>query len=190
MKDIDYWNNFYNNNNTYNKPSQFCLFIIDYLNNNYIKPKNILDAGCGNGRDSYELSKYFNVTGIDNSGFIPNNIINCNFINDNFVTYDKNNFDLIYSRFTFHSITNEDHNVFLKSINNGSYLCIETRSDKDYNKEHIHGNTHYRNYTNINYIYNLLINNNFEIIFIKEDINFAKYKEENPYCIRIICKKK
>ena len=30
----------------------------------------------------------------------------------------------------------------------------------------------------------------FEIIFIKEDLNFAKYKNENPICIRVICKKR
>ena len=37
-----------------------------------------LDCGCGNGRDSYYMSKYFNVTGIDTSIVIDNSS-NCVF---------------------------------------------------------------------------------------------------------------
>ena len=36
---------------------------------------------------------------------------------------------------------------------------------------------------------NLLTLKKFEIILIMEDLNFAKYKNENPICIRVICKK-
>jgi len=31
---------------------------------------------------------------------------------------------------------------------------------------------------------------NFEILYIMEEINYAKYNNENPVCIRVICKKK
>ena len=189
MDDTKYWASFYNNNITVREPSDFCKFISDY-----IKPfniKNILDCGCGNGRDSYFLGKNYTVTGIDTSSFIPEKTETCNFEVGDFCNYNKNNYDLIYSRFTFHSITNKQHKQFLNSIQNpGTLLCIETRSDKGKSDKRHHGDEHFRNFTNIDYIKELLEKYNFEILYIKEDINFAIYKEENPVCIRVICKKK
>jgi hypothetical protein len=68
-------------------------------------------------------------------------------------------------------------------------LVIETRSNKSENENVFHGKTHYRNYTDIDYLKTILTLKKFEIIFIIEDRNFAKYKNENPICIRVICKK-
>ena len=67
MSDNTYWNKFYKNIHC-KECSDFCKFIIYYFDKDI---KYILDAGCGNGRDSYELSKEYSVDGIDNSGFIP-----------------------------------------------------------------------------------------------------------------------
>ena len=180
-----YWNNFYSNF-TLLEPSSFCLFITTYIKNMNIN--NILDAGCGNGRDSYYLAQKYNVTGMDISTK-PNDMDNCKFVLDSFVTCDKSSYDLIYSRFTFHSITNEMHDDFLNSICKDTLLCIETRSDKNENDTKFHGSTHYRNYTNIDYLKNLLNKYNFDIKYIEENKDFAIYKNENPYCIRVVCKK-
>lgn len=185
--DIKYWNNFYNNFHDIDC-SDFCNFVIDYFSN--INIKNIIDCGCGNGRDSYKLALKYNVCGVDNSGFIPNNKTNCEFINDNFISFDKTNYDLVYSRFTFHSISNEQHLLFLNSIKNNTFLALETRSTKSKDIEEYYGKSHYRNYTNIEYLKKILLNNNFEILYIEENNNFAIYKNENPICIRAICKKK
>lgn len=186
--DKQYWDNFYKNNiNFVSKSSAFCIFITDYFKNHNL---NILDAGCGNGRDTYYLSNKFNVIGIDISlgDLKPKN--NCKFIKDNFCTYNKDAFDLVYSRFTFHSISNIDHEIFLKSITkSGTFLCIETRSDKGINSDRVFGDNHYRNFTNLEYLKDILIKNNFEILYIEEGNGFAIYKDENPICIRVICKK-
>ena len=187
--DTNYWDTFYKqNNNILKNSSSFCKFVMDHFKT--YENLYILDAGCGNGRDSYYLSNKYKVLGIDTSiGAIKNND-NCKFIKDDFCTYNKNNFDLIYSRFTFHSISNEDHDVFLNSITkSGTFLCIETRSDKSINTIRIFGDTHYRNFTNLDYLKNLLEKYKFEIIYIEENNNFAVYKKENPICIRVICKK-
>lgn len=184
--EMNYWSNFYKNNNLPLKPSSFAQFI-----NNYFKdlPLNILDCGCGNGRDAYYLGEEtYNVVGIDTANK-PNNYKNTTFILGDFCNFNKENFDLIYSRFTFHSITNEQQELFIKSINEGSYLCIETRSDKSKNINKIHGDNHFRNYTNKEYLENLLIQNKFKILYIEEDRGFAKYKDEDPICIRVISKK-
>lgn len=184
----EYWSNFYKTKQLVLKPSAFALFIYDYLQKNVNEQFTILDCGCGNGRDSYFLGKTYNVLGIDIS-YKPNDTDKCKFILDNFCKYNKNKFNIIYSRFTFHSITNEQQEEFLNSINNNSYLCIETRSDKSYNINKVYGDTHYRNYTNIDYLIKLLNKYSFNIIYIEENNGYAKYKDEDPICIRLISKK-
>jgi len=186
LNDKDYWKTFYSTNDNLDC-SDFCIFVMDFFKDKKIF--NILDCGCGNGRDSYALSNISNVDGVDNCGFLQMNKNNVNFYIDDFVTMDKSKYDLIYSRFTFHSITNEQHISFLDSINVNSYLAIETRSKKGENDDVFHGKSHYRNYTDINYLKMILTLKKFEILFIIEDINFARYKTENPICIRVICKK-
>ena len=183
-----YWEIFYSTTSNNNVGcSDFCNFVMDYFKDKNIL--NILDCGCGNGRDSIALSNISNVDAVDNCGFLQTNRNNIKFYIDDFVTINKSKYDLIYSRFSFHSITNEQHISFLDTINVNSYLAIETRSKKGENDNVFHGKTHYRNYTDIDYLKTILTLKKFEIIFIMEDLNFAKYKNENPICIRVICKK-
>lgn len=189
MSDITYWNKFYNNDFLIYECSDFCKFVMNFFQN-YRNIEKVIDCGTGNGRDSFALSEIYEVHGVDNSGFIPNNKVNLKFSCDDFVTIDKNKYDLIYSRFTFHSITNENHETFLNSVPNGKYLAIETRSSLGENEYVHHGKTHFRNYTDINYLKRLLTQYKFEIMYINEGNNMAKYKNENPICIRVICRKK
>lgn len=181
----NYWNTFYKDTIIPREPSPFALFINNYFNTLSL---NILDCGCGNGRDSYYFANKHTVLGIDTS-CKPNNTNNCSFIVEDFCKFNKEKYNLVYSRFTFHSITNEQQNEFIKSIKKDTYLCIETRSDKSKDINKVHGDTHYRNYTNIDYLEKLLKKNNFKIIFLEEKNGFAKYKDEDPYCIRLIAKK-
>jgi len=188
IDDTNYWNTFYNKNAHLTSCSDFCRFVIDFFrDNNTIQ--NVMDCGCGNGRDSFMLSKFYKVYGVDNSGYIPKNGNNLSFKKDDFINIDKQSQDLIYSRFTFHSITNSSHIEFLKSISMNSYLAIEARSIIGMADTLIHGKEHYRNYISLEYLTNILKDNGFEILFIKEDKDMAIYKSENPVCIRAICKK-
>lgn len=185
--DEKYWSEFYRRKNAIAEPSNFCLFVMDYFKN--YEKLNILDAGCGNGRDSYYLATKHSVIGVDTS-FKSEENDNCKFVMSDFCSYPKNEFDLIYSRFTFHSITNENHETFLKSISNpNTFLCIETRSDKGVNGFRYYGDDHYRNFTNMEYLKYILEEHKFNILFIEEKDNLAIYKDENPICIRVICKK-
>jgi SAM-dependent methyltransferase len=187
MDDTKYWNNFYENNKELSNCSSFCNFIIDFFKDKNIK--NILDAGCGNGRDSYVLCNKYNVVGVDNCGIELNNCNNFTFINESFIDNDKSNYDLIYSRFTFHSINNNDQDLFLQSIKKNTYLAIEARSIKSMDIDHHYGTDHYRNYIDIKQLEQQLIKYNFKILFIVEDKDLAIYKDENPICVRVICLK-
>jgi SAM-dependent methyltransferase len=204
----NYWQEFYKNYE-FIEPSNFAIFVKNFLDNEVldntalnqnrnieisgneqpvVANKKLLDCGCGNGRDSYYLSKYYDVTGIDTS-FKPSDISNCSFKINDFCEYEKNEFDIIYSRFTFHSITNEQHEIFLNSICRNQIVCIETRSVLSRECIKTHGEDHYRNHTDKTYIIDLLRKHNFDILYICEKDDIAIYKNENPICIRIIAKK-
>jgi hypothetical protein len=174
-----YWNEFYKTFSV-ESPSEFCKFVMTYFS---IK-LNVLDCGCGNGRDSIAMSKIHNVVGIDLTK-------QDNFICGNFCTIDKSAYTMIYSRFSFHSLTDEDQCTFLNSITiPGTYLCIETRSDKGKFSFRYHGDDHYRNFTNIDRFKLLLTKYNFEVLYLNESDNVAIYKNENPICIQVICVKR
>lgn len=189
--EIQYWSKFYNSKNILLENSSFSQFVIKYIKdniNNNMDDINIIDLGCGNGKDTYYLSKFYNCIGIDSS-FKPEDIENCKFIKGDFIKYNKSNFNILYSRFTLHSITDELQLQLLKSIKKSSYLFIETRSDKGINSNRIYGDNHYRNFTNFNKVKKMLLQNNFKILYNYEGIDCATYKEENPICIRIVCYK-
>jgi tellurite methyltransferase len=184
--EITYWSTFYKQFNEMN-PSGFACFIMNYLND-YKGPFTILDVGCGNGRDSYYLSSMYNTTGIDISVIPTGTNPNLRFIQGDMINIDKSPYNVIYSRFTFHSITNEQQDKLIQSIADNTILCIETRSSKDNDEYRTFGDTHYRNLTDMDYLLNLLEKYHFTILYSVESKDVAVYKEENPTCIRIICK--
>lgn len=183
--DKQYWTLFYKEKNRILEHSNFASFIMEYF-----KEENffILDIGCGNGRDSYYLSKNHYVVGCDLS-FLPENKKNCLFLQENMVTIDKKPYDLIYSRFSLHSISDENQRDLLHSIEKGTILCLETRSIKGKNSYRLFGDNHYRNLTDIVFLRSLLEEYKFHILYEYEGNNIAIFKDENPICIRMICKK-
>ena len=185
--DINYWQKFYESHKNLS-PSNFCESTVRDLK----ETQTILDCGCGSGRDTYHLaSKGHMVTGIDSSTFIPKDSLNCTFIQGDFCGCDKDKYDVIYSRFSFHSIDHNNQRRFIESISKpGTVLYMEFRSDKDEFENHIHGDDHYRNYVSAEYVKDLINECGYDIITLVEDKGFAKYKTEDPYCIRLHAIKK
>ena len=201
----NFWNKFYKNKLAVNKPSNFAIFV-----NNFLKKKKtkIVDVGCGNGRDLiFFKRKKFDFIGIDlskNASLLikkklkkvkdKNKIFNDDFVNFNYKKNIKDNFS-IYSRFTWHTINNKNEIIFLKKISqlqNSQYIFIETRSDKDdlfgvgkkiSKNEFI--TDHYRRFINKKELVKK-IKKNFKIIYCKETKGFSKFKNEDPCLIRII----
>lgn len=204
--DKEYWNDYYKKDIAPKNPSFFAKEILNKLTSN----KSLLEIGCGNGRDSIFFGKNdLKVTSIDQAKVIieklkSENHKNIEFINDNFINstiYNTHKFDYVYSRFTLHSIRDEEQDELLNNIykvlNYDGILFIEARSIND----NIYGlgenvgknayiyNNHYRRFLDINELTLQLENKGFEILFAKESNNWAVYKDEDPIVIRLYAKK-
>lgn len=211
MDDKKYWTEYYS---THSKPtgaSTFAEFILPKLDEN----KRLIELGCGNGRDSIFFSnnniKVVAVDQIDDEiDFLNENYRNENidFVCDDFTNLAEsandlvinNDFDYVYSRFTFHSIeeVKEDRTLdwIADKLNKDACFLLEARSLKDPMfkqgealSETENFTTHYRRYMDLDKITEKLESRGFEILFKIEDNDLAVYKDDNPYVIRIIAKK-
>jgi len=205
--DKEYWENYYIKHRTPGQPSPFAEEIIEYL-----KPgTTLLELGCGNGRDTVFFSNNnIHVTGIDQTvdqiDYLNKNFANENlkFICDDFTKVTKLNglFHSIYSRFTFHAISEKQEDRVLHWIKDNlktdGLFFLEVRSVDDIlfnegvevvNEKNAKITSHYRRFSDFNIIKQKLISLGFSIIFSVEDKNLARYKNENPIVIRIIAKK-
>lgn len=208
VENKNYWNKFYNNNNLTNEPSLFAYEIAKYIKSG----KKLVELGCGNGRDSI----YFNELGlevdaidisdrtIDNLKNSHLNNQNINFICYDFIEYIKETkiySDYIYSRFTLHSITDNQQsrlleNVYFNLKENGKFF-IEVRSILD----DIYGlgvkvgrnafiyEKHYRRFIVKKELEKELMKIGFKIISSEEKKGFAPFGDKNPIIIRIIAEK-
>lgn len=206
-RDKVYWNHYYKNKLAENEPSLFAKFVGERVD----KGKELLELGCGNGRDS----KYFAnlglcVTAIDGSNIAIKELQqstetkNARFYCDDFVTaitiYSKQ-YDYIYSRFSLHAITEMQETELFKNVYNAiktdGYFFIETRSVKDdiygkgieYEKNTFFYNGHLRRFVEKDEIILKLQKIGFEIDYAEENRNFAPYGEENPIILRVIARK-
>lgn len=207
MNNKDYWRKYYSTNYKPTPQSGFAEFALPYLK----KANNLLELGCGNGRDCiYFSTNGINCVGVDQISdeidFLNENFSNNNlkFVCDDFTDLkDKalldTHFDYIYSRFTFHSIDEKNEDKTLKWISQylkNGMLFVEARSINDamyLEGERISENenftNHYRRYISLNTFSDKLEDFGFEILYKKEDNNLAKYKNDNPYVIRVIAAK-
>ena len=139
--DYQYWNEYYSKQVAPKQPSKFAMDIMGYLE----KGKKLIELGCGNGRDSIFFSENgVDVIAIDQSDtsidILKNNNYNnkIKFISDDFIRTNilKNKtFDYAYSRFTIHSILEEEEDILVKrvydNLNPKGLFFIEVRSIKD-----------------------------------------------------------
>ena len=205
--DYKYWNEYYKKNIAPHEPSKFAKDILKYLESG----KKLVELGCGNGRDAIFLSNNnINVVAIDQSESSINNLkcsvsnSNIDFIADDFIEtklLEKESFDYVYSRFTLHSISEEQEDKLINRVYNSlkkdGLLLIEVRSIKD----EIFGlgekvarntyvyNNHSRRFIVLDELIEKLTSIGFKINFVDENNNYAIYKEQNPIVIRIIAKK-
>lgn len=206
-RDIQYWNTYYSNKRAVDNPSPFAEFIVTHLK----KGKNLLELGCGNGRDSmYFAHMGINVTGIDASDATIADLIekcdtgNCYFICDDFVCSPAlfaGQFDYCYSRFSIHAINEEQEKEVLANVygalKQGGEFFIETRSINDdlYGQGEEAGKNayiydgHYRRFIIKNELEENARRAGFHIAYSEENKDFAPFGDSNPPIIRMILRK-
>lgn len=168
-----YWEQFYKNQHTI-EPSPFAKWC-------NISNKNILDIGCGNGRDSYYLSQRNTVTGVDPNAPKSSEEVFVRKTIQEFLRDDPK-FDVAYCRFFFHSIEKEAQDLILDwAARNKVTIYAEFRSVLDNPL-----NDHDRRLIDGNEFKEELKKRGFKIDYYLEGTDLAVYKNENPVVIRII----
>jgi tellurite methyltransferase len=196
-----YWSNFYSDVHELPlEPSDFAFCTVRFLQglaekNSY---KNILDIGCGNGRDSYFLSSQgFTVTGIDSCSNIE--VDKFQFLQKNILHHELEGFDVYYLRFVIHTLTeSECVQLFarLALMPANTLIAFETRSTTNITEEEKLetffrspiGEEHFRMLYSKNYMDSML--EKFIILESSDSADVAKFKTENPFCLRYFIKPK
>jgi 2-polyprenyl-3-methyl-5-hydroxy-6-metoxy-1,4-benzoquinol methylase len=206
-KIISYWNTYYNKKIKF-KESSFARFVFKYIGKS--KKNKLIDIGCGNGRDSVYFSKKgYLVTGIDISRTaIKNNTITKN-KNLSFLKFDIENdttskkFDIIYSRFFLHALSEKGEKKLIQLINKiktkNTYVFLEFRNSRDNifykvkNKKHNKfvnfNNGHFRRIIDTKlFIKNFISKTKSNNIYAKSSKNLSVIKDDNPNLSRVIFK--
>ena len=207
--DFNYWEQYYLKQNAELMPSLFAHYVADLLKDTH---SDIVELGCGNGRDSVFFAKRgHNVDAIDQCYneicFLIKQyqgIDNLDFRCDDFTDLvDDEPYDVVYSRFTLHSVNKEREKRTLewayRNLKKGGLLCIEVRGQKNeiYKVgEPVENDTdafildnHYRRFLNFNNLCDDLKNLGFSLDSAAEDKDFAPYNGQNETYIRVIARK-
>lgn len=211
-RDEDYWNKYYANRTEISElKEEPSLFARDMCQRYMECGKNLVELGCGNGRDSLYFAKNgLNVTGIDASQIAidklreKHSMDHCVFICDDFVSVEsiyQIQYDYCYSRFTLHAINERQETQILKKaydmLKENGYLFIEARSIKDkkygvgqaVEKNAFICDGHYRRFIDLKELLPKLRDIGFTIIESAESDQFAPLKGDNAICIRVVARK-
>lgn len=207
--DKKYWEQFYSKQNAEFAPSLFAEYVVKNVS---ASGKNVVELGCGNGRDAtYFAQNGYNVLAIDQClseiNVLQDRYSNCT--NLTFTCADFTNlqqhtsYDIVYSRFTLHSVSKEEQNRVVDwtfaSLQKGGVFCVEVRGQKneiykvgkavENEKDAYVLNNHYRRFLNFEEFKNELIGKGFSIEFAREGKGFAPFNGTDETFIRIIARK-
>lgn len=207
-----YWNSYYNKKKR-QKASNFAVFIFKKFIEKKMKKNpnlNLLDIGCGDGRDSFYFSKKkIETVGIDSSkSAIKNNTKKIKKKNQtSFLVKDinkqslKKKFNFIYVRFFLHAINLKSEKKLLQLIDKTSkkktliFLEYRTKADPIFKKgkklnssDHFYG--HYRRMIDPKAFRNKIIKKlKYKSVFYKVSNKFAVKGNDRPMVCRNIFEK-
>ncbi|RYP88027.1 class I SAM-dependent methyltransferase [Nocardioides guangzhouensis] len=205
-----YWANFYSHNR-YTSGSTFFEFVNAWPE----MAQNVLDIGCGDGRDSCAFGGAGRrVLGVDQS---PVGIEHASSqaaergIDDRvrFRTCDVTDIDdlgraldeftatgsepvAFYMRFFLHAIPEVAQAGLMAAIDAharpGDWLVAEFRTDKDENQAKVHSR-HYRRFQNAETFRLSLVDLGFEVLHFEESRGLSPYKGEDPVLCRVVARR-
>lgn len=202
-----YWAQYYNAGSAPEEPSKFA----EYIMKKYAKPGGtLIELGCGNGRDArYFAANGVRVLAVDQVAAEVEELTLGNGQKDRLrykaadftdMPDSSSPFDIIYSRFTLHSVTAEGQRSTLewsrRNLAPGGKLCIETRGQKNelYKKgQSVEGeqdayifNEHYRRFVDFEDFKKEISVTGFKILEAAEKTGFAPFGDTDYHFIRVI----
>ncbi|CAM8667205.1 AdoMet_MTases domain containing protein [Oxalobacteraceae bacterium] len=201
----EYWNNFYSYDNELPlESSNFAAYVLRFLQTlpEISSYKNILDIGCGNGRDAYFFSSQgYKVTGIDSCAKVETDKFQ--FQKKNIFDYEINElheFDVCYLRFLIHTLSEQECDQLfarLALLPTETLIAIETRSTTNITKEEKLetffsspiGDEHFTMLYSKHYM-DQKISDKFIILESSDSSDVDQFKSENPFCLRYIIQPK
>ena len=196
MKEDYYWNAFYSKDNGNNLPSSFAQEVVTKLSSEDV----VIELGCGNGRDSLFLQevtkKYY---AVDYSEEAIRRLQEKNSSSFQAVCCDVNDLEeqnfaapsVVYMRFFLHSIDEDTQDSLFSWLykQDNLSLFIECRSSLDQETKKHFGSDHYRRAIDFEELKERIRSAGYVILDSKHSKGLAKYKEEDPYIIRILAEK-
>ncbi|WP_306534116.1 adenylyl-sulfate kinase [Geobacter sp.] len=196
-----HWNSYYKGAGLVFDPSDFAVSVSEHC-----QSVSLLEIGCGNGRDAVYFAQLGNaVTALDPSTEAINlcrsrhGHKSLEFLNNNLPDICvslQSNYDVIYTRFCLHAMTEKEEIENLKAayriLKPKGRLFIECRSINDplarkgeviSPTERIHG--HYRRFIIIDELKKRLETTGFQIDYAVESDNLAVLGDDNPVVIRV-----
>jgi len=207
--DKKYWENYYSlPDSTPNVPSLFAKFVLEHCLN---EKDSIIELGCGNGRDCIFFARHnIKVYAVDQSEKEILALSKENFLDN--LTFkaadfsklpDGNPYEAVYSRFTLHSISEDEESRVVswtaRNLKPGGKFIIEARGKKNelYKKgEAVSGendayvyNHHYRRFIDKDNLDKKIIDSGLKIESSEEKTGFAPFEDTDYHFIRIIASK-
>jgi bifunctional enzyme CysN/CysC len=201
-----YWNQYYKNDVCSRLPSPFAQYVATL-----VEPgRQLLELGCGNGRDAvYLAGQGLRVTALDISPVAIEQlqaqaVPGAKFICADFVNSDIHTpgaYDYAYSRFTLHSINQNQEQLLLQRVftglRPGGKLFVEVRSVHDplfgKGRQVEHNawfyDNHYRRFIVLAELVAELERNGFLVEYAEEQRGFAPYGNDDPPVIRVVAVK-
>lgn len=201
-----YWDSYYRKDLVSTQPSPFAEFVFPHLE----KGRQIIDLGCGNGRDSLFFARNgMKTTAVDLSSAAIE-VVSKNGeeltifpVCDDFVKSKilfSVEYDYCYSRWTMHSIDEKQQTELLDNVYNalrpGGLFFIEARTTKDEicglgekvgHNAYVY-NEHYRRFLDVAEFAGDLERAGFVVEHV-EGQGFSKTEESDPVLLRVVARK-
>ena len=178
------WITFYENKKAPLEPSSFAKFILKWG----VPGNDLIDLGCGNGRDTYALAERYSALGVDPAN-CPERTGWARFTKAPWQSMIKQitQAEIVYSRFFLHSIPPEEVAEIIRLT--PRYFVAEARHVGDVPKVYP-DNDHERHYVDGQWLLDVLADNGFVVHFYEMGRGLAPYKDEDPLLVRVIAKRK
>ena len=176
------WITFYENKKAPLEPSSFAKFIMK----RGVPGNDLIDLGCGNGRDTYHLADRYSALGVD-PATCPDKVGWARFTQAPWQSMAEKIklADIVYSRFFLHSIPPEEVAEIIRLT--PRYFVAEARHVGDSPAVYPE---HERHYVDGQLLLDILADNGFVVHFYEMGRGLAPYKNEDPLLMRVIAKRK